>query len=100
MLDVIVTPFWNQTFKVPLEREGVQSRVFNPMPWPLAALPAQGYKSLQDYLQDIFRLHRRNHRKTCLIDRKRALLGSRNICQDHLESFSGDDAWRDTSVLV
>lgn len=46
------------------------------------------------------KLNRRNHRKSCLIDRKIAYVGGMNISSVQLKEYSGDKAWRDTSVRV
>lgn len=46
------------------------------------------------------RLNRRTHRKICVIDGQRAWVGSLNIAACHSKVLFGNDAWRDTGVLI
>lgn len=46
------------------------------------------------------RLNRRTHRKMCLVDERRAWVGSLNIAANHCRSLVGNSAWRDTGAYV
>lgn len=46
------------------------------------------------------RFNRRNHRKTVIIDRHSAYLGSYNWAKVHSKSWMGEKAWRDSGVLL
>ncbi|MCB0391695.1 MAG: phosphatidylserine/phosphatidylglycerophosphate/cardiolipin synthase family protein [Bdellovibrionales bacterium] len=59
--------------------------VFHPLPWPLG-------HSWPDF-HSLFLINRRNHHKIIIVDRKQAIVGSRNICEDSLK-------WREISVLI
>lgn len=46
------------------------------------------------------RLNHRDHRKLVIVDGHTAMVGSMNFTQDHSKQIVGDDAWRDTSLMV
>lgn len=46
----------------------------------------------------LFYANKRNHRKSVVIDRKRAWVGSFNVTNLHTRRYSGNRAWRDTAV--
>lgn len=75
-----------------LRRDGVSVRAYHPLPWQnRQAFAWLGALSLRRLLLGFFKLNRRNHRKVCLIDRRRAFVGSMNVTLSPV---------RDTSVLV
>jgi cardiolipin synthase len=75
-------------------------RVFHPLPYPLLWL--RRLFSRQGLHRSVVfqNLNRRTHRKICILDEKRAYLGSFNFTQEHCESIVGATAWRDTGVWV
>ncbi len=85
-----------------LSADGVQVRIFNPLPWnvhhwPWAVPRLPWLARLQHLLDGIYR---RNHRKTCIIDRRIIWIGSFNISQSHLPKEQGGQNWRDTAVRL
>ncbi len=71
-----------------LIKQGVQIRVWRPIIWAKFTWGFFAY------------LNRRKHRKSCVIDKNLAYVGSQNISKIHLQRFSGDQAWRDTGIAI
>ena len=93
-----------------LNESGAQVRVFNP--FLTAEIFSQIFKGLipmWEVLRPAFkarrnpfirRLNRRTHRKLSIVDGENAFVGSINVADDHLETYSGRRAWRDSAVSV
>lgn len=81
-------------------KKGIELRVFHPFPYPLSWL--RNFFSKRTFRSNFFikKINRRTHRKICIIDEKKAYLGSFNFIQNHSESIMGARAWRDTGVCV
>ena len=79
---------------------GIELRVFHPLPDPLLWLRQLFTKHALHRSFFVQNLNRRTHRKICILDEKRAYLGSFNFTQEHCESLMGPAAWRDTGVWV
>jgi cardiolipin synthase A/B len=85
-----------------LSSKGVQVRIYHPLPWNFShwewAVPRLPWLTrLQRLLE---RMHSRNHRKICLIDRRVAWVGSFNVTRDHLSRKQGGQGWRDTALRL
>ncbi|GEM_PF-149860 len=85
-----------------LVSQGVQLRIYRPLPWRLAhwqfsRAKSQGLRKFWRLLSDI---NRRNHRKMLIIDRRQLWLGSMNISQAHLSKQRGGQGWRDTAIAL
>ncbi|MEN6487854.1 MAG: phospholipase D-like domain-containing protein [Smithella sp.] len=85
-----------------LNAGGVKVRIFNPLPWNIHhwawAVPSPPWLTRLQHLLD--GMYRRNHRKTCIIDRRIIWVGSFNISQSHLPKEQGGQNWRDTAVRL
>ncbi len=85
-----------------LNVDGVKVRIFNPLPWNIHhwawAVPHLPWLARLQHLLD--GMYRRNHRKTCIIDRRIIWIGSFNISQSHLPQEQGGQNWRDTAVRL
>ncbi|NTW77441.1 MAG: hypothetical protein HGB33_06660, partial [Syntrophaceae bacterium] len=85
-----------------LNAGGVKVRIFNPLPWNIHhwawAVPRLPWLARLQHLLD--GIYRRNHRKTCIIDRRIIWVGSFNISQSHLPKEQGGQNWRDTAVRL
>ncbi len=110
LVDGIGARAWIDRRAKELERKGVIIRIYHPVrvsnlarrllndlglrrESPFASASA-GRSAL------LSRLNRRDHRKLCIIDHRRAIVGSLNISEFHSPSAKGNQAWRDTAVLV
>ncbi len=91
---------WNLAQLESLERQGLHLRVYHPLPWQNRSYSLYRSLSLRRIFLGLFKLNRRNHRKVCVIDRRRAFVGGMNISARQLRSASGSAALRDTSVVV
>jgi cardiolipin synthase len=91
MVDGVGSPGWNASFARELKGAGGESRIFHPLSWNL--LGWMGADRHPRSLGCLEQFNRRNHRKTCIIDKRVALVGGMNISADHRD-------WRDTSVRV
>lgn len=85
-----------------LSADGVQVRIFNPLPWNVHhwawAVPRLPWIVRLQHLLDV--MYRRNHRKTCIIDRRIIWIGSFNISRSHLPEEQGGQNWRDTAIRL
>ncbi|MCR9203719.1 MAG: phosphatidylserine/phosphatidylglycerophosphate/cardiolipin synthase family protein [Halobacteriovoraceae bacterium] len=84
-----------------LTNENFEIRVFNPLPFQLAA---NGKFCWRNYIFPLFRglfwINKRNHRKTYIIDQKAAYVGSINITRLHSFRLHGERSWRDTGIKL
>jgi len=85
-----------------LSADGVQVRIFNPLPWNVHhwawAVPRLPWIVRLQHLLDV--MYRRNHRKTCIIDRRIMWIGSFNISRSHLPEEQDGQNWRDTAIRL
>ncbi len=100
LVDGVGTPWWGGLLAANMEKAGVQIRVYHPLPlflwqWGRAAhFPS----SLLDKSIAVFsKINFRNHRKTCLIDKKILYIGSANIALN--KNQNGKD-WRETTIKL
>lgn len=84
----------------PLIRAGGQARFYHPLPWQRANFAFLKYLTPRKITAGAWKLNRRNHRKTCVIDGRIGFAGGMNVSALHLQSVVGDDAWRDSSVRI
>jgi len=88
-----------------LEHKGVAVRVYHPVRITSAFRRLLVFFGLRRRAASqstklLSRLNRRDHRKTVVIDRQKAWVGSLNISAVHSERYSGELAWRDTGIRV
>jgi len=69
----------------------ISLRFFHPLPWQREGGWIEAHA--RNWLTGLWKLNRRNHRKLCIIDGKRAILGGHNISAQH-------SSWRDSSVSI
>ena len=101
LIDGAGTPNWDRNISEQLEREGIQNRVFHPLPWrswqwSLAKINAS---FLRKFMYLLFHFNSRNHRKTCIIDNKKVFIGSFNIRGDYFDAKQ-QETWRDTGICL
>ena len=102
LIDGAGTPLWGGQFARSLEKAGVKTRIFHPLPWGIW----QWHRSvvrLPFILKGVYlmlKINSRNHRKLCLIDDTIAYIGSFNVNQRHLHASDGGEGWRDTAVRL
>src|SRR3990167_10420104 len=72
LVDGAGSPYWSATFARALEKSGVKTKVFHPMPWQLWNWSRSVTKTpfLFKGIHLFFTANSRNHRKICLIDNK------------------------------
>ncbi|MCH2158427.1 MAG: phosphatidylserine/phosphatidylglycerophosphate/cardiolipin synthase family protein [Oleiphilaceae bacterium] len=85
-----------------LTQHGVQVRIHRPLPWKLeqwryAVIKTHGIRKL---LYLLLSINKRNHRKTVIIDKHFAFIGSINISVNHLHNEHGGAHWRDTAIKI
>ncbi len=91
---------WSLSDLKPLRKAGVRARFYHPLPWQNPSYRFLKFISPRRIALGLWKLNRRNHRKSCVVDGHKAFLGGMNISSRHLRSSAGEDAWRDTSVCV
>jgi cardiolipin synthase len=88
MVDGFGTSVYDVQFLLSTLSPQIKFKVYHPVPWALPLL-----KSFSHFLKFLLGINRRNHRKTCIVDRTIAWVGGMNISARHLN-------WRDTGVRV
>lgn len=84
-----------------LVNQNFEIRIFNPLPFQWAAnSEIKKRVPFTRFLRGLFFINKRNHRKTYIIDKRIAYVGSINITRLHSIRFSGERAWRDTGVKL
>lgn len=85
-----------------MEYNGVKIKIFHPYPWKLWHLRHGNIETY--FIFKIFyalsHLNSRNHRKTCVIDKSIAYVGSVNVCQRHLSKKFEGESWHDTVIRL
>lgn len=102
LVDGAGCPGWGTQLMKKVEAAGIETRVFHPFPWRLWQWSRAFTRSSRwiRFLYFIFKINTRNHRKTCLIDKKIVYVGSVNISKCHLSKEEGGDDWRDTGIRL
>lgn len=102
LVDGAGSPQWSGSEINALEKTGTETRIFHPLPWSLLQWSRSHVKvpSLLKAIYLIIKINSRNHRKTCLIDKKIVYISSCNIAQSHLEIECQGDGWRDAGVRL
>ncbi len=76
-------------------------RFFNPLPFQLPHNDGHTIKTFfSGLIKGLFGINNRNHRKTYIIDRRVAFIGSINITRLHSMRLSGERSWRDSGVRI
>lgn len=99
-VDGIGSSTWTRVLRQRATDGRILFKVYHELPWERwwrGGRAGLGRRRLSAVLR---RLNARNHRKVCIIDGIRAFVGSMNVAAYHLPSLVGEEAWRDTGVLV
>lgn len=88
---------WNHTTHENLVSQGVHVRIFHPFPWHPQNHGSHNPSFPDRMIHMLLNLNRRNHRKTCIIDKSIAFAGSMNISHCHVGQ-TPEQGWRDTAV--
>lgn len=101
IIDGLGSSSWKEAIRAQALEAGILLKVFHELPWYNWWRRTEPRRSRRHTMTQLFqRLNTRNHRKVCVIDHKRAFVGSMNIIDYHLRSLVGMAGWRDTGVLV
>lgn len=102
LVDGVGSPFWGGKLVRKLEKSGIKTKVFHPLPWDIGQWQRSTTKLpfLLHILYMFSKINSRNHRKSVIIDGKIAYIGSINIDKRHLSSRSGGQNWRDTAIRL
>ena len=102
LVDGVGSPLWSNQYANMLERAGIETKVFHPLPWQIRNLTRSTIRRpwLWRALLLFLKCNSRNHRKVCIIDQRIVYIGSFNIRQVHLSFEGGGSNWRDTSVRI
>ncbi len=102
LVDGVGSPLWSSQYARTLEKAGIETKVFHPLPWQLRnwARSTIRHPWILKGLVLLLKSNSRNHRKVCIIDQHIVYVGSFNIRQVHLPSSDGGSNWRDTSVRI
>lgn len=102
LVDGAGTPQWGGSLVKKLEKSGGETRIFHPFPWRLWQWSRSRVhaSSILKAIYLLLKINSRNHRKTCVIDRNIAYIGSFNVDMRHLSKEQGGDNWRDTGIRL
>jgi cardiolipin synthase len=100
LVDGVGSSYWILSRSALLERQGVEVRVFHPL--PLMRIQGHAFSSLKftPFFKSLSRINQRNHCKFCVMDDKKAWIGGMNVSEFQLESALHELAWRDTAAQV
>lgn len=102
LVDGIGTPRWASGLGKILRQAGIENKIFHPTPWNIWEWRGSVVK-LPFTLKAIYlllKVNKRNHRKVCIIDRKKTYIGSLNINHKHLSRHDGGEDWQDMAVRL
>lgn len=102
LVDGAGSPVWSGSFAKQLEKVGIETRIFHPLPWNLGQWSRSHVHAtyLLKAIYLLLKINSRNHRKVCIIDNKIAYVGSANISKVHLSNQMGGNNWRDTGIKI
>jgi cardiolipin synthase A/B len=102
LVDGFGSPFWASGLARMLEKAGAQTKIYNPFPWQVWnwQRSTRRHRLLSKWLYLSLNINTRNHRKTTIIDKHTAYIGSFNVHKCHLPRKRGGFGWRDTSVRI
>jgi len=100
LVDGAGSPYFATSLAHPLEKAGIQTRIFHPFLWQLWNWSRSVVKwpILLHWIYLLLKGNSRNHRKVCIIDKTIAYIGSINITSDHLQKNNDGMGWRDAAV--
>lgn len=97
MVDGIGSPYFSSTLMPHLESQGVECRVFNPLPFDFSFHAQKRFRYFfYRFIRGFFMINKRDHRKVALIDSNVAFVGSHNITSKIL----GPPPWRESSLTL
>lgn len=104
LVDGIGSMNWGSKISNQLELNGIQTKVFHPLPWKISHWYRSTFVSKFIIYKIFFllsKINNRNHRKVCIIDTNIVFVGSANI-NNHLLKLNTSSAnnWRETSVKL
>ncbi len=100
IVDGIGSASWIYSVRQRTQKLGIELKVFHELPWARWSRNRGAARNALSLSRTLQRINNRNHRKVCIIDSQRALIGSMNVIEYHCESLVGAKAWRDSGVQV
>ena len=91
---------WAHRHGKALQEKRIDLRVYHPLPWLLFSSFKSSFFHFRYFFRFLLLLNRRDHRKVCVVDRRKAFVGSMNLTAWHSRALRGSQAWRDTGVKV
>ena len=100
LLDGVGCSSWTAQDILDLKKDGIELRYYHPLPWQLTKFSFWKMMKPNRIFLGFSKLNRRNHRKTCIVDHRTAFVGGMNVSAVHRASYSGREAWRDSSIRI
>ena len=100
LLDGIGCSDWTVRNLEDLIRANINARFYHPLPWQVFRFRFFSFFAPKKLFMELWKLNRRNHRKSCVIDESIGFLGGLNISARHSKKTFKKKVWRDTSVQV
>jgi cardiolipin synthase len=101
LVDGVGSFFWLDAISKRCQSEGIHFRIYHPLPGFLQWF-THLFEAIFSKTPNVFRrVNRRNHRKTVVIDRQVAFLGSINMAKVHYSHLVGaKKVWRDSGMKI
>lgn len=100
LVDGVGAGAWALKHGKALQEKLIEIRVYHPLPWLLFPHFMSSLFHARSFFRFLFLMNRRDHRKVCVVDGKKAFVGSMNLTARHSRQIKGNKAWRDTAVAV
>ena len=101
LIDGAGSPFFTTEISS-LKTTSIQTKIYHPFPWNFWQWSKSVVKLplILKWIYLLLNIPRRNHRKSYIIDKKIAYLGSFNVSLDHISQEHGGKGWRDTGIRL
>jgi cardiolipin synthase len=103
LVDGIGTPDWGNELTVKMQKAGIATRVYHPLPWIVRHWQLGTHAPnflVKKFIDLLSKINTRNHRKSCIIDHDIIYIGSANITTHLVSNINRDNIWRETSVKM
>jgi cardiolipin synthase A/B len=103
LVDGVGTTDWSNKISTAMEKAGIATRVYHPLPWIIKQWNHANFPShsITQLLYNLFsKMNSRNHRKLCIIDSHIVYIGSANITDHLLKVDNNENIWRETTVKL
>jgi cardiolipin synthase len=100
LLDGLGSHHWDFSRADEMRKKGIELEFYHPLFWQRREKLPWHWLFPVSWLDILWKLNRRNHRKCWVFDEEIAYLGGLNISDESSREVRGEQAWRDTGVQL